>query len=90
MMQPMFTRREMVQHEAMNNIFGKGPRNDTTGRMLGPSAITDAAQNIQVVSAAISSKRYADTCKSLRDGRHLAEVIAVSKIQITTATKADH
>jgi hypothetical protein len=28
--QAMFSRREIVQPKAMNDIFGKGPRNDTS------------------------------------------------------------
>jgi hypothetical protein len=31
MMQPMFGRRETMQHKAMHGIFRKGQRNDTTG-----------------------------------------------------------
>src|SRR5258708_13374953 len=30
-MQPMFGWCETMQHETMHDIFGKGPRNDTTG-----------------------------------------------------------
>jgi hypothetical protein len=31
MMNPVLSWREIVQHKAMNEIFGKGPRNDATG-----------------------------------------------------------
>ena len=82
MMNPMLSSREIVQHKAMNEIFGKRPRNDATGERRGGGGYSERRD------------RQQEDCQH-RDNQHFPEIndsghgpIRAGDADANTATRA--